>query len=427
MEIKQRMSKRLGWLLGVVTLVLVAFLVACGTTYNSSSDGLLLVGSQGSGLIETFSFDIGNGKVSTISNSPTDTISDVCVLNGVPSSIVIDPAGAYAYTIINANPACTGSVNGIQAIKVNSDGTTSTSGSLVPDPNPVMMAMDKTGKFLFVAEGVQGTVNVYSIGSGATLSLVPGTYTFPPTALVPNIVAVAATPTVFPAIGINGVQNSVCSEPGLNPPTSEYLYAVDSQNYVVYEFMVDMSSGALGNPTNATVVPGFSTDAIPAGVAVDPCDRFVYVSGSKNNRVNAYTICNGYLTQSTKCPLVPDGSLQAVLGSPFELSGSVNGAGPLVVDPYGNFVYVLGTLSNNVSVLKITSTTGSLLNANPATVATGQLPTSIAIRADDSWMFITNLNSPSSVSQYAITPATGALATQAAIPTDNYPWGVAVK
>ncbi len=427
MEIKQRMSKRSGWLLGVVTLVLVALLVACGTTYNSSSDGLLLVGSQGSGLIETFSFDIGNGKVSTISNSPTDTLSDTCVLNGVPASIVIDPAGAYAYTVINTYPACTGSVNGIQAFKVNSDGTTSTAGALVADANPVMMTMDKAGKFLFVAEGLQGIVNVYAIGGSGTLTLVPGTFIFPPTPLVPNIVSVAATPTVFPAIGLNGVQNSVCSAPSLNPPTSEYLYAVDSQNYVVYEFLVDTSSGALGNPTNATVVPAFSTDAVPAAVAVDPCDRFVYVSGSKNNRVNGYSICNGYATQSTMCPIVPDGSLETISGSPFDLSGSVNGAGPLAVDPYGKYVYVLGTLSNNVSVLQLSAVTGSLLSSNPATVATGQRPTSIVIRDDDSWMFISNFNSPSSVSQFAITPSTGALSAQEAIPTDNYPWGVATK
>jgi hypothetical protein len=41
-------------------------------------------------------------------------------------------------------------------------------------------------------------------------------------------------------------------------------------------------------------------------------------------------------------------------------------------------------------------------------------------------MFVTNFNGPS-VSQYAVTPSTGALTVQQAIPTDNYPWGVAVK
>ena len=62
MEIKQRMSKRLAWLLGVVVLVAIGLLVACGSNYSASSDGLVLVGSQGSGLIETFSFNLGTGR-----------------------------------------------------------------------------------------------------------------------------------------------------------------------------------------------------------------------------------------------------------------------------------------------------------------------------------------------------------------------------
>ena len=64
------MSKRLAWLLGVVGLVLIGLLVACGTTYNSSSDGLVLVGSQGSGLIETFSFNLSSGHASAVDNTP---------------------------------------------------------------------------------------------------------------------------------------------------------------------------------------------------------------------------------------------------------------------------------------------------------------------------------------------------------------------
>jgi len=97
-----------------------------------------------------------------------------------------------------------------------------------------------------------------------------------------------------------------------------------------------------------------------------------------------------------------------------------------VVDPYGNNVYVLGTLSNTVSPLKIGAVSGSLTALSPAVVATGSRPTSIAIRGDDNWLFVTNLNS-ATVSQYAITPATGALTAQQAISTDNSPWGVAVK
>ena len=63
------MSKR-SWLLGVGSLILVALLLACGSKYNASSNGLLLVGSRGSAVIETFSFSLNNGHVSAIANSP---------------------------------------------------------------------------------------------------------------------------------------------------------------------------------------------------------------------------------------------------------------------------------------------------------------------------------------------------------------------
>jgi DNA-binding beta-propeller fold protein YncE len=477
MEIKQRMSKRLGWLLGVVVLVSVGILVACGTTYNSSSDGLVIVGSQGSGLIETFSFNLGNGKVESVSNSPNDTSSQTCVLNGVPSSLVVDPVGAYAYAIINANPACntssTQSKTGILAFKVNSDGTTTVGGNSVPftqatitpclpttppsnmcEPSssteqvpvvPGTMVMDPAGKFLFVADRattdsseryVPGAVSVFAIGSGGTVTEVAGSpffVTTPANTLVQqglDIASVAPTPTVFPAIGINGVQNSVCSTVGLNPPTSQYLYAVDGLGNQVFEFSVDTTSGVL---TNSTVlgIPPVPTGKTPAGVAVDPCNRFVYVSNSLTDSVSAYTICNGSTTQGPRCLATSDGSLEEVVGSPFPLSGSPNGPGPLVVDPYGNYVYVLGTLSNTINPLKISPITGSLTALSPATVATGVGPKSIVIRSDDNWMFVTNFGSTSlggkTVSQYSITPATGALSVQEAIETDNYPWGVAVK
>jgi 6-phosphogluconolactonase (cycloisomerase 2 family) len=439
MEMNERMSKRF-WLLELVGLMLVAFLVACGSKYDSSTNGLVVVGSQGSGLLETFSFTLNNGHISAITNTPNDTATQTCVLNGLPSSIVIDPAGTYAYAILNASSLCPGSQTGILAFKINSDGTLTASGNLVADPNPVALFMDSAGKFLFVAEGTNSTpmspnpmpcpqttaqygVCVYAIGSGAALTGVQGNYSFPVPAMNPNIVAVAASPTVFPGIGINGVQNAVCSAPGNNAPTAEYLYAVDSVNYVVWEFSVDTSTGALGNPVGASQANVVPTDQVPLGVAVDPCNRFAYVSDSLTNKVSAYTICSK--VNLPTCP-VADGSLLPVPGSPFALSGSANGPGPLVVDPFGNNVYIVGTLSNTLSAFKISPVSGTLTPLSVPTVATGLRPTSIAIRGDDNWMFVSNFNSQT-VSQYSITPATGALTAEQPIGTDNSPWGVAVK
>jgi len=436
------MSKRL-WLLGVLGLVSIGFLMACGSKYNSSSNGLLLVGSQGSSVIQTFSFSLNNGHVSSIANSTNDTGNQTCILNGSPASMVTDPAGAYLYVAFNSSTQCPNPTKpGIAVFQIKSDGNITQVGDLVSDPNPIALSMDSAGKFLFVAEGTYSLASVpnaqpcpnsnpaqyglcsYAIGSGGSLTPVQGTFNFvngngfqPP-----NFVALAATPTVFPQLGVNGVQNAVCQTPGNSPPTSEFLYAVDSVNYVVWQFSVDTTTGALGNPPGTTEVAQIATDTVPAGIAVDPCDRFAYVSDSLSNRISAYTICS----QSTGiCPNA-DGSLVPVVGSPFSLTGSAAGPGPIVVDPFGNNVYVVGTLSNTVSLFKISTISGGLTAMTPATVATGNKPTSIAIRADDNWMFVSNLNS-GSVSQYSITPATGALAAAAPITTDNLPYGVAVK
>ncbi len=143
------MSKR-SWLLGVGTLVLIGLLLACGSSFNSSTDGLAVVGSQGSGLLETFSFTLNNGHISAIANTPSDTSSQTCVLGGLPSSIVIDPAGVYAYAIVSGNGSTCGdsSSKGIMAFKINSSGNISQVGTLVSDPNPGFAGNGLVGEVL---------------------------------------------------------------------------------------------------------------------------------------------------------------------------------------------------------------------------------------------------------------------------------------
>ena len=152
---------------------------------------------------------------------------------------------------------------------------------------------------------------------------------------------------------------------------------------------------------------------------MDPCNRFVYVSDSLHNKISAYTICTTG-DRERVCPVADGSRSSSFWFAVCSLAGSANGPGPLVVDPYGNNVYVVGTLSNTLSGFKISPVSGSLTPLNPATVATGTKPNSIAIRGDDNWMFVTNYKS-ASVSQYSITPATGALSVLPTIETDNYP------
>ena len=418
------MSKRFGWLLGVAVLVSIGLLVACGSKYKSSSDGLVLVASQGSNLVQTFSFSLSTGHISEISG-PASTPAK-------PFDMVLDPAGTYAFVITGAS---------ISTFKINSNGTT-TAGATQADPNPVALAMDSSGKYLFVSEGpntvfdpanptaCSGTTSqvgvcAYSIGGDGSLTPVPGTFTFTlPTGFqIPNFVALAATPTTLPPLA-NGQQTSVCSNPANNPPTSEYLYVADSVNNVVWEYEVDPSSGTLKNPLNQATIPPYSAGSVPSGVVVDPCDRFVYVSNMQSNQITALAICNGSSTQSSNCLTPADGRPLPIAGSPFPLSSNANGPGAMVIDPFANYLYVLDTLSNQISPFHISPVSGSLTAGT--VVSTGNTPKAMAIRGDDSWLFVTNFNPPT-LSEYTITPSSGALAPLPAITTDNYPWGVAVK
>jgi len=423
------MSKRLAWLLGLVVLVSIALLVACGSKYSASSDGLVLVASQGSNQIQSFSFNLGNGHVAGISNPPATS--------GTPSAMVLDPAGAFAYVVIGGSQ--------IASYKVNSDGTLTATGSTIADPNPVALAMDTAGKFLFVAEGLASTASTnsqnagtpcvqnmdpnlapvqygvcaYSIGGGGSLTFVASSYISPGGLQVPNLVAVATTPMTLPGSGPNGTQNAVCSTNGNNPPTAEYVYLADAVNNAVWELVVDTSSGALLNPSNPGV---FAAGSVPSGLAVDPCDRFVYVANNQSNNISAFGICTG-ANPPSGCFGALDGSLQPITGSPFSI-GSGSGPGPVVIDPFANYLYVVFTRSNQVAPFHISTVSGTLTAGNAQ--ATGRIPTAVAIRGDDNWLFVTN-NEDGTLSQYSITPATGGLSTLPTVTTDTFPWGVAVK
>jgi 6-phosphogluconolactonase (cycloisomerase 2 family) len=416
MEITLRMCKRFTWLHAVIVLVSIGFLVACGSHYssNSSSNGLVIVPSQGSQVIQAFGITLSNGRVSQINTSPASL--------GLPTAIILDPAGTYAYVIVVPASAVANSVKAasVASYKINSDGTLSAAGMPVAlsaplgSVSPVAITVDSSGKFLFVADqattsgttGVAGTVSVFSIGSGGSVTEVAGSpFAVPVTqgGAGANLVAVAVTPTSFPSA------NAVCSKQ--TPPTTEYLYAADASTNQVWEFQVNTSSGTLGPPAPSTSVVGFAAGSLPSGVAVDPCNRFVYVANQISNDVRAYTISP------------TDGSLISV--GPATSAG--NGPGPIAIDPLGNFLYVVDKLSNQISAYRISAAQGTLTPLSPATVTTGTTPVSIAIRSDDTWLFVANYNS-ASISQYAVTPATGVLnPTATAIATDNFPLGVAVK
>jgi 6-phosphogluconolactonase len=409
------MRTRFTWVLGILALISIGLLIACGTKYSSSNNGLVVVPSQGFAVMQTFSLNLNNGGISEINNAagpPTP---------GLPSAVVLDPAGTFAYVIVTQNSQITPSTTGIAVFPVGSDGKLGAASSTAPlnpvggvPAVPVALAIDSAGKYLFVADGTGGVVSVLAIGSGGALSEVSGSpFPVPAGLLGPaDLTALAVSPTMFPAL------YAACSQQPA--PASENLYVTDSKNDTVWEFGVS-SSGALGNPPGDQSVLGFPTGTVPSGIAIDPCNRFVYVADSSpNNEISAYTICNAVLVGTCSSA---DGSLVEVSGSPFADQGIA--PGPMTEDAYGKFLYVVNT-SGSLAGYTISPVTGGLTAFSAATVATGSFPVAIAVRSDDSWLFVANSQS-ANVSQYSITPASGQLSPLPAFTTANNPFGVAVK
>jgi 6-phosphogluconolactonase (cycloisomerase 2 family) len=408
------MWTRFTWIVAVLALIVIGVLMACSTKYNSSYNGLLVVPSQGSAVMQSFTLNLSNGQTSQINNvngPPTP---------GLPTAVILDPPGAFAYVVVQQNAALNPSTTGIATFQIASDGKLSYLAT-TPMTNPVALTMDSAGKFLFVANGSEGTVSVFSIGSKASLTEVTGSpfaLPLPPGGQNPSASAFAVTPTVLPPL------YAPCS--GFAAPKTENLYVADSVNYLVLNYSVSSSGSLILVPTSTTT--GFPTGPVPDGVAVDPCNRFVYVAnaGPNNtgNSVSAYKICT--TVSQPNCP-VADYRLLPVAGSPFPAGDS---PGPMSADAYGNFLYVVNTGSNNLSAYRISPTTGALAPLSPATVATGLGPNSIAVRSDDTWMFVANIGTQGTgsqtVSEYGIVPSTGGLLPQTPITSFDYPSGVAV-
>jgi Lactonase, 7-bladed beta-propeller len=437
-------------------LLSIALLVACSSKFSSSSNGLVVISTKGSAVMDSFSLDLGNGHMSQIFNSngpPT---------NGVPSSVILAPGGATAFVMVS--PGAGGTATGVESFPVATDGKLGSGATSTLNPStqaialctftnsggqtvvqdipvtvnapviPTAMTIDAAGKLLFVSDSstaasatyecngssvtssvsVPGAVSVFTVSSGSLteVSGSPFELPIPEGGQAPSASSLAVTPTIYPPAF------ALCS--GSTPPSTENLFVTDSLNYVVLNYSV-ASSGVLTlvPPTPSTI--GVGTGTVPSGVAVDPCNRFVYVSnGEPNNSVSAFAMCS--VVNLPTCN-VADFSLRTVVGSPF-IAGP--GTGPLLVDPLGSYLYVLDEGEDAIRPYSISLATGALTPLNPSTVATAASPTSMAIRSDDTWMFVANSNS-GNLSQYAITPKTGVLIPQQPVETDPTPWGVAVR
>src|ERR1700687_514156 len=245
--------------------------------------------------------------------------------------------------------------NNVSAYTIGGTGALTLVGTYPAGTNPLSVAVDPDGQFVYVANRGRDDPSIPSEISGYSIDPMTG-------ALTP----VLCSP--FRA-GIHPYSVTV-------DPTGQFVYVANFNSNNVSAYVIKRIGDLLpfgGSP--------FQAGIHPYSVTVDPTGQFVYVANLGSNNVSAYTIdaCTGVLTLVGTYPA---------------------GTSPLsvTVDPTGQFVYVANSGSNNVSAYTIGGGgVLTLVGSYPA----GTSPYSVTVDSTGQFVYVANFGS-NNVSAYTI-------------------------
>lgn len=188
-------------------------------------------------------------------------------------------------------------------------------------------------------------------------------------------------------------------------PNNQFLYAANVSSGTISTYRINSVTGALSAVGTAIS----SGAASPNGLFFHPSGNFLYVTNQGGNSVSGFSVAN-------------DGTLTAILGSPFASGGpsTLNG---IVVHPSGKFLYV-ASMGGAGGVLgyAVDDTSGALtvLAGSPFSNTNGGFNNTgdgITIHTNGLWLYMGLVNQKR-VAAYEINTTTGAL-TGIGVPTLN--------
>jgi len=217
------------------------------------------------GTVSAYTINSSTGALTEITGSPFAAGG----AGALSFSVAVDPTGKFVY-VANENSA------DVSAYTINSSTgalTEITGSPFASGTYPYSVTVDPTGKFAYVANGGfmdAGTVSAYTINSstGALTEITgspfaAGTYSFSVTV----------------------------------DPTGKFAYVVNESSDDIYAYTINSSTGALTEITGSPLAAGDE----PRSVAVDPTGKFVYVANEISSDIYAYAInsSTGALTEIT--------------------------------------------------------------------------------------------------------------------------------
>ena len=361
--------------LGLVALIglgLATLLSACQLV---TIDYIYVAGST-SGVIQTFAVDSQSGAIRFAAGTEKNPFP---AGGNNPVAMVVSTDEANLY-VANADN------NSVVHFAIAPDGKLSNKDTVTLAEPPTALAINQAGTFLYVVSGTTtATLTEYSVKGGAIGS------------------AVAQQPLVIPGFSSD-----------ITIPTA---VAVLPNNSAVFAAVYDQSSYNPGGTVTSSAHPGwvfsygvgtdggltaaaagpFQAGVKPSGVAVDPTNRFVYVSDYASNQLIGYGIHD-------------NSTLAFLISGPYK-----TGAQPsaVTIDGRGKYIYVANALDSTVSAYAIDLATGipsAVVNVTGSSVnATDTQPAAIAVEpALGRFVYTANFLG-NSVSGFRLNPNTGAL------------------
>jgi YVTN family beta-propeller protein len=424
-----------------------------------------------------------SGSISVIDTATNSVISTINV-EGAPSGIAVNPAGTQAYVTNNDKYFSTVSVIDISTNKVTT--------TIPVGPNPAGVAVTPDGTKLYVVINLCNTVSVIDTAtntvtatmlvgkspcaSGQFIGSVPVHPAYPSADFSTNITSdyvFLSEPVQFKALSENaskwkwdfgdgssstkqnpthaysaaGVYTVSLTASNSNGTASKLITVSAVQKGVLspsFAFITNINSNTVSvintenNNLTATVPVGIN----PAGVAVSPDGKKVYVTNANYNHRGSVSVIDTAISKVTATidigekyspcgiAITPDGNKLYVADRDINGVSVIDTATNTVIatvsagkwpmgvaaSPDGTKVYVTNRYNNNVSVID----TGT--NVIIATVNVEPGPSGITVSPDGTKLYVTNCES-NTLSEID----TGSNTVTATVPVEEWPMGVAAS
>jgi 6-phosphogluconolactonase len=368
-------SSRRMFAFSLIVAAVVLFSSPADFAQKNGSSYLVYIGTyttkQTSKGIYAYRFDSTTGQLTAIGLAGESTD---------PSFVAVHPSGKYLYAVNEI-----GEFNGAKSGAISSFAIDRKSGALkllnqvsTHGAGPCYVSLDKSGRFVLVANYDGGSVATFVIQDDGSLSLVKG----------------------FVEHSGSGVDKERQEGPHAHwigvSPDNHFALAADLglDDVLIYKF--DDVQGKLmpNNPSYAQVKPGSG----PRHLAFHPNGKFAYLVSEMSSTVTAfaYSAQKGSLSALQTLPMLP-----------ADYSG-VREAAEIVVHPSGKFVYASnrGT-ANSIAAYKIDANKGTLTPAGLFSTK-GQIPRNFTIDPTGQFLLAANEDSGNIV-VFKIDAATGAL------------------